>query len=75
MMISPNPTSGNISIEFTQATSGRVEIYSMDGTLEKTLSLDKSNNVLLEIENSGVYIIRYIQINGNVISKKVICIK
>lgn len=75
MMISPNPTSGNISIEFTQATSGRIEIYSLDGTIEKTLSLDKSNNLLLEIDKSGVYIIRYIQSDGNIISNKVINIK
>jgi len=74
--IFPNPTSGPLNIKWN-STNGiqDIELYDLTGKQLKNYSINKSsNNIEINISNtpSGVYIIRFITTNGEVISRKII---
>ena len=74
LTIAPNPTSGKVNIEFNKSVSGIIHIYDMKGVLIKSHIISEYTNQALFIERSGVYIAKFVQDNGEILSKKIIVI-
>ena len=70
--IYPNPSQGNITINFDMHLKGNVEIFVFDITGRLVKSLESSDNATkLSIENKGVYIVQ-LKINGTAVYKKIV---
>jgi len=75
MNIIPNPTIGTLNIEFSKSTTGKLEIYTMTGSMIETRSITELDNISLELEKTGIHIVRFIQVNGDIIIKRIINIE
>ena len=75
MNIAPNPSAGNVHIAFNVPVNGKLQVYDMKGNLAHTQEVSNENALSLDIETRGVYIIRFIQENGHVISNNAVVIK
>jgi len=53
----PNPTSGEINIEFNKAFEGQLELYSMLGQLVESIEVDNMNLIQLDLSHleKGLY--------------------
>ena len=68
--IYPNPTNGNITV--SGANINMVEVYNLCG--QKVLTVNGSQNVNVDMSslNSGVYMVKVIEVNGNSTVNKVV---
>lgn len=70
--IYPNPSQGNITINFDMHLKGNVEIFVFDITGRLVKSFESSDNATkLSLENKGVYIVQ-LKINGTAVYKKIV---
>lgn len=69
--IYPNPSSGNITIEANNIENINVEIYTISGQLIRTEFSKSNGRIHINGLSRGVYFVK-ININGNVINKKLI---
>lgn len=72
----PNPTSGPLNIKWnTEGGIQDIQLYDLTGQEVKNYQVNKlSNNIEMNISNvaAGIYVLRFITSNGEVISKKII---
>ncbi|MBB3696025.1 T9SS type A sorting domain-containing protein [Flammeovirga yaeyamensis] len=72
----PNPSfEGKFTIESTSLLNGSVKLYSQVGALIQELNLSDTNRFKLGEDvklSSGIYIMTYTDVNGNVISKRLV---
>ena len=68
--IYPNPTNGNIMV--SGANINMVEVYNLCG--QKVVSVNGSQNVNVDMSalESGVYMVKVIEVNGNSTVNKVV---
>ena len=76
IMVSPNPSNGNITISnIQQIDLNKIEIYNVLGKLiiSKTIkSNTNSINLNLESHNSGIYLIKLVAVSGESKTKKLL---
>lgn len=72
--ISPNPSTGPISLDFNINFTGQVEVIRIDGKVIMTEEVANKNNILLDLTklNNGPYFIRAISDKLNKVTKKLI---
>ena len=70
----PNPTSNSITIVNENGQESKIEIYDISGTLNKVINIDSNNSHRIDVSylKSGVYFIRLINDDGNVLQGKFI---
>ena len=69
LKIYPNPTAGNLNVELIKSTISSIEVYNLTG---QKISESKDDEVNLLNFDSGIYFIKIIDENYNIITKKVI---
>lgn len=67
--IYPNPTADNLTIELVKSTISRIEVYNFAG---QKISESNDDEVSLKNFDSGIYFIKIIDENYNIVTKKVI---
>lgn len=72
--LSPNPTHGQLHLDFGQKQIGQVGIYSTDGQLYMQQKLQDESSLILDTSDlmAGIYICRFVHGNGMVSSQKFI---
>ena len=71
--ISPNPTSGILTINQTISQKSEIEIYNQLGKLiETNTSIGKTTTIDLSSLQKGIYFVRMTDLNKNVVSKKIL---
>ncbi len=75
MALFPNPTNGNLNIQFSDRATGTLRIYNSQGMLMRSYRINESLSTKLSIDLYGVYIARFTKSTGETISKKIIVIK
>lgn len=67
--IYPNPTVDNLNIELAKSTILNIEVYSLEG---QKIFESKNNQINFKNFDSGIYFVRIIDKNYNIVTKKVI---
>jgi hypothetical protein len=73
--IYPNPSIGNVQIEFNSNVSGLFQIFNTNGEQVWFSEIKNSAQLSIEIENSGIFIGRFTSGMGDILTKKIIIIK
>jgi hypothetical protein len=73
--IYPNPSIGNVQIEFSSNVSGLFQIFNTNGEQVWFSEIKNSAQLSIEIENSGIFIGRFTSGMGDILTKKIIIIK
>ena len=71
LKIYPNPAESTVNVELIESTISNIQIYSIDGSLLLDQEM-QSNRVELSVDilNSGIYFLRVIDADNNVVVKK-----
>ncbi len=72
IVVFPNPSDGNLKIEFKAQWEGIIRLYSFDGEL---VFQQETNETFLELEKlpfSGIFLLEFTNVNGNRSNQKVL---
>lgn len=73
--VSPNPSAGMVEISNPNKLDIQLAVYTIDGRIVDTFEIDKSQDVIIyDFTNysSGVYLVKCIQKNGQVRTRKIV---
>lgn len=74
MIVSPNPSIGMLNVDFGQESTGNISVINTSGIQTLSEKIINTSLYRLDIETSGMYIIKFIHENGEEVSKKVLII-
>ncbi|MFT6335360.1 MAG: hypothetical protein ACJATI_002115 [Halioglobus sp.] len=70
----PNPSTGNLHIEFNEPVSGLLQIFNSQGEQVYRVEMLVADLQGLQLHNSGVYIAKFTPHSGRVITQKIIIV-
>jgi hypothetical protein len=74
MVISPNPSYGILNVDFGEEATGSISVINTSGVQMLRQRIINTSVYNLDIDASGMYIIKFVHENGEVVNKKALII-